>query len=245
MADTSGSDIEALADLERFDPKAFTARHKSERECANFVLALALAFNDLKDLLSWLSRLNEEAPEHQISKERGAFGGAHTHLLRLLIGTLHEIMYLIEKNPAIVDGEVLGAVVKKLSKRKRASWLLLVDSARASSGPNRGKDAKFLVNIRNAVAFHYGPKALGNGYEQAFFGRKDDPFISRGESIRSTRFYFADRAAQAYMEGVFGKRELENYFVDRPDLVGGIGRAIFGIVTLFVESRGYDWQAPS
>src|SRR5881392_3380193 len=55
-------EIAKLARLETFDPAAFLSDDKAIREVGDFIVALALAFNDLKDLLFGESLLLAQAP---------------------------------------------------------------------------------------------------------------------------------------------------------------------------------------
>jgi hypothetical protein len=42
--------FDTLARLQTFDPNAFIANDKQEQKVCDFILALALIFNDLKDM---------------------------------------------------------------------------------------------------------------------------------------------------------------------------------------------------
>lgn len=242
MSRSYQAELAKLADLATFDARAFVADDKADQDCCDFVLALAVAFNDIKDLLLADHLLLGEVPNNQQtpSRELGAFAGLHFHFFRMFLGVLHELLYLIKTEAAVLDKPLIRDVLKRLPKTARMPWDKLVASsvADASDDPDIG----FLVKARNTVAYHYGRRAIGQGYRRAFHAGTDQPFISRGTTIASTRFYFADRAAQSYLQQVFGDNEVEQYFLKRPKLISEIAGALVAVVTAFVQARGFAWR---
>lgn len=236
------AEVAKLAPLSTFDMRAFVADDKTDQACCDFVLALALAFNDIKDVLLGDHLLLGEVSEDQKTPTRplGAFSGLHFHFFRILLGILHELLYLIKTDSAVLEKPLFRGVVHQLPKTARAAWKKLVESSLADS--SRDPDIAFLVKARNAVAYHYGPKAIGQGFRRAFAADTEEAFISRGSSIASTRLYFADRAAQSYLQQVFGEDELERYFLKQPKLISDIAGALVSIVKAFVQARGYAWR---
>jgi hypothetical protein len=75
-------DVALLAALETFDPKAFVGAKEWPQELCNFVLALALAYNDFKDvifaqaLLATVRPTNVERPTTAV----GHYAGLYHHL---------------------------------------------------------------------------------------------------------------------------------------------------------------------
>jgi hypothetical protein len=236
------AEIAKLAKVETFDPNAFTSEHKSVQACGDFVLALALAFNDLKDLLLVDSLLLGEVPQdrHTPSPELGAFGGSHLHFLRVLFGVLRELLYLVKREKVTYESSCFQSVIRNLPKQRREAWQKLVDASEADTSSDA--DVRFLVIARNTVAYHYDRKGMGQGYRRAFTSSPEPPFLSRGSSISTTRFYFADRAAQSYLQHAFGQQDLENYFLQNQRLISDIAFALFSVVTGFINTRGFGWR---
>jgi len=68
------------------------------------------------------------------------------------------------------------------------------------------------------------------------------PYLSRGTSLSTSRFYFADAAAKAYLHELYGDEEVERYLIQRPELLPNIGQSLHALVTTFVNLRGYAWR---
>jgi hypothetical protein len=240
------AEIAKLAELESFDPSAFVAEDKSVQACGDFVLALALAFNDLKDLLLGDSLLMGEVPKDRStpSREFGAFGGSHLHVLRVLLGVLRELLFLVHAEQKTRESSCFQAIVKKLPRPGRNAWDKLVTASEANTSSDA--DIRFLVIAPNSVAYHYESKAIGRGFRRAFAEPSNEPFdeplLSRGSSISTTRFYFADRAAQSYLQHSLGDQDPEHYFLKNRDLLPNIAFALSSVVTGFISSRGCAWR---
>lgn len=230
-------EVAKLSPLESFDASAFIADDQLTQECCDFVLALALVFNDFRDLLLGDQLLLCEAPADQMTPTAalGAFGGAHLHFIRLLLGAIRELLYLVKNASSVRDGALFRTVSKKLSKATRKSWGKVVAAAESSASTDT--DIKFLIMARNTVTYHYEAKAIGRGYRRAFADGTVDPYISRGTNVASTRFYFADRAAQSYLEHAFDGQVPERYFLQNSDLLLDIAFSLNEIVTRLVAVR--------
>jgi len=236
------AEVRKLAALESFNARALLGDAVISQECCDFVLALALAFNDLKDLILGETLLLDQAPDERTvpSRELGAFAGAHFHFIRSILGVLRELLYVVKSSESVRDNAEFKKVVKNLPPNRRAVWQKLVDASHASVSAD--PDVRFLVIARNTVAYHYEPKAIGRGFRRAFEAGTEVPFLSRGGSIAATRFYFADRAAHSYLQNVFDDRDLETYFLKQPELLKDIAFALFSVVTVFITSRGAAWR---
>ena len=96
--------------------------------------------------------------------------------------------------------------------------------------------------IRNNIAFHYyQPKFLAGGYHE-FFSKKDIPanqnaFISRGTSLQSTRFYFADAAVEGCFEKYIGKEKAGRLRPELNKLSETLVQALYDIITGFIQIR--------
>jgi hypothetical protein len=171
-----------------------------------FVLAMALAFNDLKSAMWFLEQLNRGTPPDlsEPTPYLGQVQGMKVHVTRVLLALLHELLKAIDTAAAsgTLSSPILTNALQLLSTPTRSAWEELVDAAlqRESQDPLR----RFLVQIRNNVASHYyAPAQLLRGYRRHFEedGRSlfnDHVLTSAGESLEQTRFHFADAAAAGY-----------------------------------------------
>ncbi len=189
--------------LETFDPAAFIADENIPQEVCNFVLALALAYNDIKDVTEAYHRLKEHDPPGQFRKQVdfGMQAGRKVHLFRYQVGLVNELCELIRKNGKIIGHPLLQFLIRQMPPKSRAAWQSLVDTAtgKLQTGPL----AQAVIRIRQKVIFHYDSEEIFNGYKRHFFDGtriKDQAYISRGNTMVESRFYFADAAAEGYLE---------------------------------------------
>lgn len=236
------AEIAKLADLETFDHRAFVAEDKPTQQCCDFVLALALAFNDIKGLLLGDHLLIGQVPADRVTptRELGAFAGSHLHFIRVLLGVVRELLFLVKNERAARDHPLFQTVIKKLPKATRQAWAKVITASDAEASSDA--DIRFLVTARNTVSYHYGSKAIGRGYRRAFKDTDQQIFVSRGPNISATRFYFADRAAESYLQLEFGDQDAEKYFIDRPAFLTDIASSLCLIVEGFVTARGFGWR---
>jgi len=99
--------------------------------------------------------------------------------------------------------------------------------------------------IRNKVAFHYDCKEIYKGYRRHFF-RNGNPteqaFVSRGDSMKRSRFYFADAAGEGYFQSQFDSVEVDKFMKRVADITGDLNQAIMLIVDRFIQKRGYAYK---
>jgi hypothetical protein len=238
-------ECEKLAALESFDPEAFRGNDKVPQEVCNFVLTLALIYNDCKDGIYAHVVLAESKPDGPPQKDKvwGAFAGAQFHAFRAVASVLHEVCELIRDNEAILRDAFFCSVVRNLPSQSRKAWEALVDAAHeATPKDDLGKQ---LHRLRNKVAFHYDPKAMFIGYAAHFLGerkRDERAFVSRGDSMRSTRFFFADAAATGYVQSVAGSDTADEIKSELADIVGHVNNGLMMLVRTFIERRGYAYR---
>lgn len=232
-----------LAPLRKFDPRTFTS---STPSVDAFVLSLALAYNDLKDL-EWIAwQLKKGEPEKQgISEYNGQFYGFRIHITRLTLAFLHEVMIAIDaasKEAVLSDSEFVK-VLGFLTKDARKAW----DSVSAvATGENASKtDSEFLgflAKVRNSAAYHYyQPKGLHKGYVRFFDQTTITPnneavYASLGSTLEQTRFYFADAAIGEW----YDDRELVNR---AGELRSEVNRILRWLVEAFLIKREKDLGA--
>lgn len=238
-------ETELLAPLQTFSQEAFVGDDNVPQDICNFVLALALIYNDCKDGIFSNLILAESKPsgKFKLSPPWGAYNGIKVHYLRLNIALIQELLNLIEENQRTIKYPFFKSVVQQLSNKDRASWNELVNAAlqKRTSNPLN----KFLLMIRNKVSSHYDPKELYKGYRYHFFrsGASSEPaFISRGTSMQRSRFYFADAAADGYLQSQAVKEDPNELMSRVADLTSNINRAIMQVVNHFIQKRGFAFK---
>lgn len=236
---------EKLHDLENFDPNAFIGDEKTSQPLCDFMLATTLFYNDLKDAISAHSLLRESMPKgkHERTKEWGAFSGMEIHLIRQTMSLVHEFLEVIKNNEGIFKDDFYNKTYMQMSKKSRKCWEVVLGVA-LNKQDGSGDLARLLHRIRNHASFHFEPRALQKGYKEFFFhaGKvKQKAVISRGNSMESSRFYFADAAAQQCVEREFqqGSREAMKQFVF---FLENINQSIFELVDRFIFRRNYAYS---
>jgi hypothetical protein len=225
-----------LAALESFDPDVLRPSNKDEREVCSFILALALAYNDVKDCRLALSALRPYLPKTEtISAAAGQGFGLETHLLRHFYAVLYELIRLIEENPKPQSAQPFKDTITSLAKEDRNVWHGLVNLA--IGGPKGSGLLRALIRVRDNTASHYyGLKGLAEGYD-SFFSKKaassTSAYLSRGINAAESRFYFADAAGQGYQN--LAVKSLSKGELDA--LSKNVSLALFQIVTRFIERR--------
>lgn len=235
-----------LAPLDTFDPAAFLGNAAVPQELCNFVLSLALIYNDCKDVIYSRILLGESRPGHPPRRDRswGAWTGVEFHIFRLLVGLTHELFDLIRDSRDVIQHPFLESVTKQLSPPAREAWNAVVSVA--SGATPADPLGKSLLLLRNKVSSHYDPKAIIAGYKHHFLGTEkidDRGFISRGANMKGTRFYFADAAATSYLRSIVGGTQAEELMMTVADLLRSVNHALMGTVGAFIQKRGYAYRA--
>jgi hypothetical protein len=230
--------VSDLAEPETFLPHVFTGDDRVPQNVCDFVLALALVFNDFKDLMSAQQMMQLVGPgEGPPDRARGQFGGLHVHWVRLLAGVIHELMELIAKNKQAIESDAFRQLAGKLPRAARELWTNVVAAA-TSGGPRGDRFGRLVYFTRMKVGFHYDVKEIARGYRDRFLlASSDPPYISTGKNMAATRFYFADAAAEKYMMDKAGAATGKEFFTAGWKLLPEISHALREIVTVFVEAR--------
>jgi len=165
------------------------------------LLGLALACNDLHDCLWVLSQTDRGRPKTpRLNGYDGGRMGLELWATRVLAGILNELLDAIKKNHGLLTShDETPAILETMSAGSRTAWNGLLRLA--SAGQDDG-DRAFLVDVRNNLSYHYyQPKRLAQGYKRAFIespvgDRNRFAYVSQGATVKKTRFYFVDAAAQ-------------------------------------------------
>lgn len=238
-------ECESLAPLQTFDPAAFQADPKTPQSLCNFVLALALIYNDCKNNIGAYVMLQGSKPEgaFKVSRKWGAYSGIDLHLLRLFISLLHELFRLIRENEEVLKHPLFVQVIRQLRPHARKDWKELVNVALDATP--KSEFGRILLLIRNKMLFHYDPKCLSKGYSNHFLAQdriQDRAFVSRGLSMSQSRFYFADAAVQGYLRGIVGKENWDDFIQNSAELFGQLNTALMNVVDGFIQKRGFAYR---
>lgn len=236
--------IAQLASLETFDPEAFRGDAKYPQDLCDFVLALGLAYNDFRDLVVAQGLLNAALPKDTTTPtaELGELGGLHAHLNRLTAALLHELTKLIERSDKVLRHSAFEELVKQLPRKAREAWYAVVNATQQDSATD--PLSRLVLFARHKVAYHYDAEEIGRGYRRAFVDdRTRTPFVSRGDNMAKSRFYFADAAADTYLRTSADKQVVEDFFSGKLDLFDEINHALRELVWRFINARGFGFRA--
>jgi hypothetical protein len=240
-----------LGQLETFDARAFVA-DGDEQDVCNFVLALALIHADYRNLIVAYALLEADQPADVslINRRNGEWSGIRIHLIRQHAALVHSLLDLIgdEKSQPVIASDTFQEVLRRLDRQARECWngLILV----SQNKPSEDAFVKSIMFLRHKVASHYDPKEIFRGYERAFLGAgaaadpRRRPYVSRGNTLRNTRYYFADAAATAYLNSRVGDgQDLFDFFKQTADTLQNLNIALAQIVEKFVNIRGFAWHS--
>ncbi len=237
-----------LAPLETFNPDAFIPKNPDERDVCNFVLSLAVFYNDFKDIAWAHSRLSlGRTDDPVISRYQGQYSGMQNHLFKLTCSIFHEIFRGIEKNVETLKHPILQEVTRKLSSENRAAWLELVNLSQEKYSSSDPDFRNILLLIRHKTGSHISPNEMGIGYKKGFYKvdgtAASDAYISRGHTLGTSRFYFGDVAVIGYMSSsIITKMEL-TVFIEKVNKVQDkVNRALRFVVENFIMTRGYGFS---
>src|SRR5262245_15231819 len=223
------SDAEEAPKVRRWElaPKvevpAIKLVHHESDQMGRFMVALSLAFNDLKGMVlfeQYLLSIGRPGPDDW-SANAGQWRGAAGQIHRWIAGILYEVMKLIAKNKMLLRSKELLGLVATLPDDTQQAWNDLTTAALDTSG----KMSSLLLRIRNSAAFHYDQKSLGDGFKKQFIvdaaakstEANRSAQYSYGPDMDGTRFYYADAAAQQTLMKLglqFGAPETDRTLVE-------------------------------
>ena len=235
--------IERLGEVQQFEVAALRGDAVATQGLCDFVTALALVFNDLRDLGIAVNFVNNEKAtmtKGVVTRRRGELGGLETHIVRMYASVVGELLRLIDKNAAHTGEVIFTEVLKDLSQNAREGWTTLV--AAANDKWTQSVLGNALEIARNKVGFHYDAEEIGRGFRKAFVesvvpGTGLVPMLSSGNRLSRGRFYFADAAAQAQMASRYRGGSFETYINQLQDLIDALQPPLFAVVDSFLRKR--------
>ncbi len=243
QATKRGDPAGVLAPFTKFDPKKVVA-DRGRDELTEFIMALALAFNDLKGLLLWREKFASQKPSNpdEVSPIVGEWHGIEIQIHRLLVAQLHELLTLIKEFESVATGDAIRNILTKAPLSTRHHWDDLVKIATDKGTPRDTAFAEVLVQTRNNVSYHYyQPKVLITGFRYFFFespkgGHNESALASIGSTMEQTRFCFADAAVQGALIKLTEKKMGGPKFAKRfRKAIDSVNHALQHIVTIYLE----------
>ncbi len=234
-----------LAKLESFSPEAFRGDDSVPQDLCNFILTLALVFNDLRDLIQLHNVVVSQKPQgdFKINRQWGAYNGVWLHSLRLWISLIHEVLNLVNKNSRVLKHPFFKSVLKQIPREARSQWSDIVQAAQGKQVDTQL--GRFALFIRNKISFHYDPKEIFNGYSHFFSSQNNASvaaFVSRGSSMSQTRYYFADAAVRGYLTKANTDHDVEDILTRMADLMDNLNYSLMIIIHHFIQKRGFSYK---
>ena len=232
-----------LAPLQYLDPELFVGKDDEERKVCAFILALALYFNDSKALVGMALRVIAEKPDlDSICEELGEYSALKNYLHRLIYAHIHELHYLLQQYLKEMTGIPLyNALINGMDPEPRKNWQGLISMSASKSDPVQ----EWFQEMRNGLGFHYVRHAqLYAGYldwkaslaKGEASERQEGAYISLGTSVKVTRYYFADAAADFWMRAE--TKKLPNFEEALKTIMDRNVNSISGLINQFIKYRG-------
>jgi len=237
--------LDQLNKLEKFDRGVFVGDSEYSQEFCNFFLALAMIWNDHKTLMLFWDHMAtiipensdfdkpQDMPEEPIWGERS---GIKVYLEKSLVALVFEFFKTVQKSKSVVDSPAFEALLKKMLPKYRSEWKQLVQYAIEGTTKN-SLLGKALSKTRSKIVNHYDMGELKKGYTRKFFEQSFTPYISQGNSMSKTRFYFADAAAQEYYHSQIEGIGQEKFFSDLNTIWFSMNSCISGLIRVFIRTK--------
>ena len=208
-----------LSNLQKFSLKCLG--NAENKELAKLMLTFCLIFNDFKDQI-WLFTLLEPYHELDAPKKKtarlGQIRGMRAHCMRMIIATLREFLIVIKENKRLIASSDFSIVINNIDRKTKKKWQEIVELAEKEKSDD--PFYKTIIKIRNSGTYHYkNMKSLFQGLQ--FYIKKEgvDGYLSLGENLERTRFYFGDASVQYYHKKLLDDytcfdKELEKYVLN-------------------------------
>lgn len=233
-----------LTNLKEFSVEAFIATEKTEQQICDFILTLALIYNDIKNIDLCASLLGASKPEGEFTPcpAWGEYSALAFFFNRLRISIINELMNLIKNYGTLIEEPLFERTIKQISTKSRESWQLIVDATISNGEMSPIRNPYFM--IRNKTIFHYDIKQISAGYRDFFRKLRPNlpPMISRGMQMIQTRLYFADAAAEGCLNLALGNKPVHEFFSQLENNLSHLNQALQDIVQKFITIRAPGWK---
>lgn len=205
---------------------------EEEERIQEFLLALALIYNDLKGIVLIRDTMKGayRAPSlGEVSGHVGEVNGVDAQVLKLLLATLHEALVFIRDTKDAYDLPRVQRLLSETTVNTQVTWDMLRKVADGEVLDDEqfvsfGELPSLLVKARNNVGFHYQiRKQLVDGFRRFFFGsmgstpgdvREWAYYSARTNAFANSRYYYADAALHGYLFNLFGDQKSTQQRID-------------------------------
>lgn len=234
-------------ELKSINPERLIGEGKDATE--DFFLTLSLIFNDLKGLvlLDKLVRETYRFPNQtEVSAHAGEFSGVRLQIYRLTVGLVREFLGFLEANKSVLKTLEFQLLKKGIPVGPRQQWEEIEAVAlNKDLLPGTSEFFDTLYRIRDKIAFHYQSEKILRGSFKKFFKEKKIEqsrvaYYSIGHTMSSTRFYYADAAAQEYISSKLAGIETNQFAEHQERLYEFIDRmniAVFHLLDQYLKRR--------
>lgn len=166
-----------------------------------FVLAMSVAFNDLKAFMWLLELMPEPGAQAGVTTTVGQIRGMRVFTTKMAMAIAHEVLEAIRSNrKRLMKDPLFTSAVGHLGGPAAKAWKAL-DTLAQLTPHKKGNSTRFaLYRVRNSLASHYyNPTDLLHGYKAHFaqtHAVAKHAYVSAGPNMMHTRFYYADAAVQ-------------------------------------------------
>lgn len=226
----------------------FVGSGTPDQQVDAFMLALAVAYNDLKGALWMIKVLFDAQPKdkNEISALNGQRVGMDRQFYRLTLSYIHEVLELVKRENALIRSDQFREILSRTPNRCQKDWEEIVSFSLEADETRTHKHAPpksmkaALETVRSSGTFHYyNIKNFWYGYKHHF--EKDSPhsayaWASLGKNAEETRFYYADAA----MDGIVNSRtgiDSKKFTETVDQLVKSVGYVIRYLLEHYIEVR--------
>lgn len=239
--------------LDQIEPSLLMKKGTKD-EVADFFLVLATIFNDVKGLMFFSVEVNRNyrSPAYgEVSCHSGEYSGIRMQLNKLFLATVYEFFFFLRENQGIFGNPQFVFALSKLGSNNRRRWKELVEVA-LDKGESNSDFRRTLNRVRSNVAFHYyeSDKILRKGFVDRFektpkshaYGN-DFAYFSIAESMKDTRFYYADAAVQEFIKDqskTDAIKEHADYYGAFSEVLESMNQTISALLGEYLNSRRFE-----
>ena len=217
---------------------------EGKNDLDDFFLTLALIYNDMKGITLFQVLLNEhyEPLSSKIDPHNGELGGLNIHIIRIFSGLIEEFLNFLAENPIIESKDFLS-LLEDLPPDAKKIWENLIDISHMKKVPDNPTNYALMM-IRGKITYHYSDagKNLRKGYISRFHNKNKDKvlkneaaYYSLEDQLESTRFYYADAAAEEYMMII--SDGWTDYMHDINIMAETMNHALYWLMKIYLKSK--------
>ena|SRR3989344_4920076 len=216
---------------------------------ADFFLVLAEVFNDFKGIDFFEKLIINQyrfPPPQEVSVHQGEYSGLLTQTRKIFIGNLREFLEFLKENKEILQTTEFRDVLDKTNKDIQRRWKNIVDIALERESEDIHNFTKYLKEVRNNVASHYyQPKGLRIAFCNFFHKKRKIEqnklaYYYIGETMETTRFFYADAAVQEYLRSTTQQNEIGfdyKYKTEIGAILGDVSLTILRLLKAYLKNR--------